>query len=186
MTLGFWFRDYVYIPLGGNRVGKWKLARNLFVVWLLTGLWHGAAWTFVVWGLCYATLIAIEKLVGERLLARMGKWGWLWTFTAVVMLWVLFRSESLGNAWSYWKGMFGAGQGSWVDINVGYQLLEYGGWLTVATALCLDWRHLLSWAKRRLPRASLAAREIGVLVVLMLVVARLANDTFRPFLYFNF
>ena len=93
MSLSSWFRDYVYIPLGGSREGVWKTYRNTFIVWLLTGIWHGANWTFIVWGLGYFVLLCIERLGGWTKGVRYV--GHVYTMAAVVLLWVVFRADSL-------------------------------------------------------------------------------------------
>jgi D-alanyl-lipoteichoic acid acyltransferase DltB (MBOAT superfamily) len=106
ISLGTWFRDYVYFPLGGSRVkSKYRLVFNLFVVWTLTGIWHGANWTFLVWGIMYFFLIALEKLTG--FLKKLGLLGNIYTMLFVIIGWVVYRSNSLEQAWMYIRSMFG-------------------------------------------------------------------------------
>ena len=111
MSLGSWFRDYVYFPLGGSRVGRGRLVLNLAVVWFLTGLWHGANWTFIFWGCLYGVLICFEKMTGwAKRVEASSVLGWLWrpvTLLAVMLGWVLFRAPSLGVAGSHLAAMFG-------------------------------------------------------------------------------
>ena len=108
ISLGTWFRDYVYIPLGGSRVNKPRLVFNLFVVWFLTGVWHGANWTFITWGLMYFVLLSIEKLtVFGKLLEKAKVFNWIYTILFVVCGWVLFRANSITDALIYLKSMFG-------------------------------------------------------------------------------
>ena len=109
ISLGSWFRDYVYIPLGGNRVSKSRNIFNLFVVWGLTGVWHGANWTFIVWGLMYFVLLTFEKLTGfeKRKSKPFMVFRWFYTMFFVIMGWVVFRSNSLTDAFVYMKSMFG-------------------------------------------------------------------------------
>lgn len=108
ISLSTWFRDYVYIPLGGNRCVKWKHVRNITVVWLLTGLWHGAAWTFILWGVWFCLLLLGEKFLWGGVLNKtpaLVRHGY--TMLAVVISWVLFRSVDLPQAWAYLGAMFG-------------------------------------------------------------------------------
>ena len=108
MTLGGWFRDYVYIPLGGSRKGKYRLYLNLFIVWGLTGLWHGAAWNFVAWGLYFGVLIAIEKAGLLVLLEKMHPiFQHMYAFVIIMISWVLFVFEDLSMSFTYLKIMFG-------------------------------------------------------------------------------
>lgn len=128
ISMGTWFRDYVYFPLGGSRVNsKGKLIRNLFVVWALTGLWHGANWTFIVWGILYFVLICIEKFTGIE--KRMGRVvSHIYTMFFVVLGWVLFRADSLLDAGVYIKSMFGLNGNAF--ISGGWNLLsQYGFFL---------------------------------------------------------
>ena len=98
ISLSTWFRDYVYIPLGGNRVNKFKWIRNIILVWLLTGLWHGAAWNFIIWGIYYGLLLLFEKLFLNKLLNKLPSIiNWLYTFIIVMIGWMIFRSNSLNE-----------------------------------------------------------------------------------------
>lgn len=117
ISLGTWFRDYVYIPLGGSRVGKKRLILNLFIVWMLTGIWHGANWTFILWGFMYFILLTAEKLTGfcKQDVKCPGAVKWIYTMFFVVMGWVLFRADSLGSAWEYMKSMFGLAGNAFSD-----------------------------------------------------------------------
>ena len=125
ISLSTWFRDYVYIPLGGSRAGKSAQIRNLFIVWLLTGVWHGANWTFLVWGLYYFVLLVVEKLTG--LAQKSSVLTRLYTLLFVVLGWVLFRAESLPVAGAYLAAMFGFGAG-WFDEVCRYYLAG-GKWV---------------------------------------------------------
>ena len=107
MTLSSWFKNYVYIPLGGSRHGKLRMLFNMFVVWSLTGLWHGAGWNFVLWGLYYFALLAIEKLFLLKFFEKCPVIGWCFTFPAVVTGWVIFASDNLTALKAYLMQMFG-------------------------------------------------------------------------------
>ena len=187
MSLGTWFRDYLYIPLGGSRVSKARLVLNLFVVWLFTGLWHGANLTFVVWGLMYFVLLAFEKLTG--LDKKKGKFleslKWVYTIFFVVMGWVIFRSDSLGNAVSYIGYMFGAGQTPAFDgIFWGY-LGEFGIMLAVAAVCSLP---LAKYVKAKLSKSYVADVLYILCLTLLfaLCISSLISSSYNPFIYFNF
>ena len=126
MTLGRWFREYVYIPLGGNRVGTAKMIRNIFVVWFLTGLWHGAAWNFVAWGLYYGVLLFLEKYLIKKYIDRLPEIvKWLYTILLVMIGWVFFFAPNLGSAFSYIGTMFGVGASGFADATGLYYLGGY-------------------------------------------------------------
>ena len=117
ISLSTWFRDYVYIPLGGNRVNKFKWIRNIILVWLLTGLWHGAAWNFIIWGIYYGLLLLFEKLFLNKLLNKLPSIiNWLYTFIIVMIGWMIFRSNSLNELLLFIKTMFVYKQTDWLTI----------------------------------------------------------------------
>jgi alginate O-acetyltransferase complex protein AlgI len=183
MSLGTWFREYVYIPLGGNRVGVLKHIRNILIVWMLTGLWHGAAWNFVLWGLYYGLLLLFEKYVFSRI--RLPKAiGWVYTTVLVLIGWVLFSSENLTQCISILGAMFGAA-GIHFDQTALYYLTT--GWrLLLVSAVCAT--PLMGFLKEKLlrflpGRALVAIVYIGLLAlsILFLVV-----QNYNPFLYFRF
>ena len=117
ISLSTWFRDYVYIPLGGNRVNKFKWIRNIILVWLLTGLWHGAAWNFIIWGMYYGLLLLFEKLFFDRILKKLPTIiNWLYTFIIVMIGWMIFRSNSLNELLLFIKTMFVYKQTDWLTI----------------------------------------------------------------------
>jgi len=125
ISLGSWFRDYVYIPLGGSRVGPVLLWRNLLVVWALTGLWHGAAWTFVLWGMYFGVLIGLERGSFGRAVERLPVVAQhLYGVLVAVLGWVMFRSESLPQAIDYYRTMFGFGGVSWWDDRASYVIAQ--------------------------------------------------------------
>lgn len=197
ISLSTWFRDYVYIPLGGNRVSRVRWIFNLFAVWLLTGIWHGANWTFVVWGLYYFVFLLLEKLTGfDR---KLGVFSHVYTIFIVLIGWVIFRSESLSQAIQYLGYMFGSGNSSIVD-ELFYYYVSNGKWVLLATTICCI--PLIGFIKSRLS-AGIPAIEsspvkeglllmmdigkivfTGVIFVLSLLVC--VNSTYNPFIYFNF
>lgn len=192
MSLGAWFRDYVYIPLGGNRVSRLVNLRNIFVVWALTGLWHGATWSFVAWGLYYGVLIAVEKSLGDRLDKVWRPLRHAATMIAVVFGWVLFRSETFTHALGYMEAMIGSGGAALFDPRVGHYLLQYRLELVVAIIGSLPVVPRLVDAWHRSQRPALARRvawfgTTAVLgAILVISISYVVSTTFTPFLYFRF
>ena len=185
ISLGSWFRDYVYIPCGGNRTGKWKTIRNLLIVWLLTGIWHGANWTFVLWGLYHGLLLLLEKFVLRPLAEKLP--GFLrhgFTLLLVVIGWVFFFSDSVGMALGWLGRMFDGG--SFLDGAAKYY---WGGaWLVLLVSTLASFpvcsavgSHLL---RRR--RSGLVLSVLWFLLLLLLCIASMMNDTYSTFLYFQF
>ena len=186
ISLSTWFRDYVYIPLGGSRVDrKWKLARNLFVVWLLTGVWHGASWTFVAWGMLYFVLLAAEKFwgVGRGWPALAGH---VYTLVMVNFAWVLFRAEDMGAAARYLAAMFGAN--GWWEPLAGFYFRENIAFLAAALFFAVPtakWLRGKAEASRLAPLWSVLY-ALGLLAVFAVAMAYLVKGTYNPFIYFNF
>lgn len=112
ISLGAWFRDYVYIPLGGNQVRKSRWVFNLSVVWVLTGIWHGANWTFLLWGVAYCIVLLIEKIT--KITEKMGLFSHIYTMLVIILAWVIFRAKNISEAMVYIAEMFGKG-GSFYD-----------------------------------------------------------------------
>lgn len=188
ISLGTWFKEYVYIPLGGNRTGTFATIRNLLIVWGLTGLWHGAAWNFIVWGLYYGVILCMEKYVLKRWLERLpAVVQHIYTMVLVMLGWVLFFSPSLGSALSYMGAMFGAGGAGAVDLTGFYYLKSVLliGIFAGAASTPLPY-HRFS----RMFRARERYRQIlcmAVYVAIFLIsTAYLVNATYNPFLYFRF
>ena len=188
ISLGSWFRDYVYIPLGGSRVGKWKLLRNLLLVWAATGLWHGAAWNFVLWGLFYAVLLIAEKFALLPKLQKHPALGRVYTLLFVLLGFVLFDAPTLSSAGSRIAGLFG-GAGAVAGVQSLYYLKSYAVVLLLAVlgATPLPKRLLARLRKNRVCGVLLDVLEPIVLVALLaLCTAYLIDGSFNPFLYFRF
>lgn len=188
ISLSSWFRDYVYIPLGGNRVGTLKAIRNIFVVWMLTGFWHGAAWNFVFWGLYYGVLLLLEKYVLKGLIGRMPKWaGWLYTILLVMIGWVFFFSSSLQGAFSYIGVMFGHGASALVD-STGLYYLTTNLVLFIIMAFCSTQMVYKAFMKFSVNGQNyrIAIAVVVYTVLFMVCIAYLVNETYNPFLYFRF
>ena len=190
ISLSKWFRDYVYIPLGGSRVSKPRWVLNLFVVWLLTGVWHGANWTFWLWGLYYFVLLVFEKFTGfPRQLARALRHVYALALTAVGM--VIFRAETLPHTARYIANLFGVGASGWTD-NVFPYYLANGKWVLLACAVfslpVLPWlRDLFETGRLRRYRVCYdLARSCAMLALLAVCVAVCAKSAYNPFIYYHF
>ena len=186
MSLGGWFRDYVYIPLGGNRVKPLRYVFNVLAVWALTGLWHGAAWNFVLWGLLFAALLTAEKFLLGKAMAKLP--GWLVRVPILVVLlisFVLFNASSLSQAAADVGGMLGLGDLPAVSAESLYYLRSYGLLLVMAVVGATP---LVKNLALRLEKGkAFALLEPVVLCALLLAVtAFLVGGSFNPFLYFRF
>lgn len=187
ITLGSWFRSYVYIPLGGNRNGNFKTYRNLFITWALTGLWHGASWNFILWGLFFGVLIIIERLGFGKILEKIpSAVSMLYTFVMVLFGWVLFDTDTLADAGRYYAAMFGAG-GSLVDSYARYTIASNAVMLTLCILISggLGSR-LISFCEEKNKRASAVAGVAVKIGGLLICTAYLVGATYNPFLYFRF
>ena len=181
MSLSGWFRDYVYIPMGGNRVKTYRHVINLLTVWALTGLWHGASWNFVLWGLYYGILLLIEKYLLKSALSRLPRaLRHICTLVVVMIGWVFFAFTDLSAAVHYLGALVGV---SGLGGEALYSLLNYGALLVIGGVCCTPvvykYYHRLS---QKLPCLSAAL----AILALLLSVAFLVHDTFNPFLYFRF
>jgi len=187
ITLGSWFREYVYIPLGGNRNGTARTIFNLAVTWALTGFWHGASWNFMLWGIYFGILIILERFVYGKLLAKLPKiLGIFYTFVLVLFGWVLFETATLKDAFNYFKAMFGA-TGTFYDVKATYFLVTYG----VVLVLCIIGSTQLvkkgaEYVTKFSTKLSLSVRPLIQLAIMLLSTAYLVNETYNPFLYFRF
>ena len=183
MSLGSWFRDYVYIPMGGNRVSRGRWVFNILTVWMLTGLWHGASWNFVVWGLMFAVLLLFEKLVPgfQRLPVLLRR---VYVLLAVVISFVIFNAANLTQAGSDIGAMFGFGNIPMVTEESLYYLHSYG--LVFALGI-LGSTPVVKRLAGRIPEKATAILEPVLMLALLLVcTAYLVDGSFNPFLYFRF
>lgn len=190
ISLGTWFREYVYIPLGGNKCPASRHLLNLLIVWSLTGLWHGAQWNFLVWGLYYGVILILERYVWGRALGRLPAFvQHIYTFVLVLIGWVFFFSPSLGEAMDYLGVMFGAGASAWIDRQGFYFLLTH--WLLFLLCVIgsslrgMNILRLLtgSYESRRIRQIAACVVYIGMFLVSL---AFLVPESFHPFLYFRF
>ena len=187
MSLGSWFRDYVYIPLGGNRRGLAVQLRNIAVVWLLTGLWHGASWNFVLWGLYYGVLLVLEKLFLLRWLKKAPALGWVYTCFAVLLGWVLFAFDDLAAGLAFLRVLFGGGAG-FVTETALYQLRANLPLLVLCAVGSTPLLKSLYGKLRQRAGGGLifTADALRVLTLFGLSVAYLISGSYNPFLYFRF
>ncbi|MGO4792341.1 MBOAT family protein [Paenibacillus sp. 2KB_20] len=188
ISLGSWFREYVYIPLGGNRSGFKKQLRNLLIVWFLTGLWHGASWNFIVWGLYFGFFVIIEKLLLLQWLERRSAFvGHVYTLLVVIIGWVLFEMETLSSAWRFIGAMFGFGGHVFADQQALYDL-STNVVLLVVLAFCATPLpgKMLSFIKEKWRIVSMIAVPVIYFLFMVLSTAYLVNATYNPFLYFRF
>ncbi len=189
ITLGTWFRLYVYYPLGGNRKGLPRTIINLAIVWTLTGLWHGASWNFVLWGMYFGVLIIIEKLfLGDILKKIPPAISTIYTFLAVLFGWVLFDTNTLTDAARYLKAMFG-GTGIGIDSLSLYQLSSYFIIMIICIFASTDlFKTFVNGIKeyKITFRAYKISLPIIQVVIMLLCTAYLVDSTYNPFLYFRF
>ena len=191
ISLSTWFRDYVYIPLGGNRKGVLKQLRNMAVVWFLTGLWHGAAWNFVLWGIYYGILLAFEKFVWGKGLAKLPKLvQHLYALLIVVFGFVIFTFDDMAALRTYLTSMLGMAGNPLFGTEVFWYLGNYG---VVLIASCILAFPVYPWLKAKISCMGTAVTTItsalsmlGYMALFLLATAYLVNDTYNPFLYFRF
>ena len=192
ISLSSWFREYVYIPLGGNRRGMPRQLFNILIVWMLTGIWHGAGWNFLLWGLWFALWLILEKLVLGRVLKVLPSMvGRLYTWLVVLVSWVFFAIESGNGAMNYLYVMFGQGAAGLYDSATLFTLLEYRVLLLFAALAATPLAHRLSEAFFRSTGSGVVAvRRVAEKLVLSLLllasIAYIVEASYNPFLYFRF
>ena len=183
MSLGTWFRDYVYIPLGGNRKGLRRQLLNILIVWALTGLWHGANWTFVCWGLYYAAFLMLEKVFLLKPLRRVPALAAVYTLVVAICGWVMFDLPSMSAAVRYYAAMFGGGAGALCKTDLFY-LKSYAPVLLIAAVASTPLGKRLY--DRLGERVKAIVTPVLIAAVLVLSTAYLVDATYNPFLYFRF
>ena len=185
ISLGSWFRDYLYIPLGGNRVSRGRLLLNLMIVWAATGIWHGASWNFLFWGLYYGVLLVFEKLVWGKALAKLpAAIQHIYTLFLVVIGWALFAIEDMGQLGMYLKAMFGLNGAGLAD---GKALYNLGSFLPMLIILAVASTPLASKLWKKLPtKGAQVILPVLLLLGLFFSTAYLVDATYNPFLYFRF
>ncbi|MBQ7385193.1 MAG: MBOAT family protein [Ruminococcus sp.] len=182
ISLGSWFRDYVYIPMGGSRVGKFRMFFNIFVVWMLTGFWHGAAWNFIIWGLYFAVLLIIEKMFILKYLNKSKVLSHIYLLFFVIISFVIFNAASMGEAFSYIGSMFGFGDIPLSSAETLYYLRSYIVVFAVAIIGATPVPKILA----NKAKFTKYVEPLVLLVLLAVCTAYLVDGSFNPFLYFRF
>lgn len=192
ITLGAWFRDYIYIPAGGSRVGKARLVLNLLLVWALTGIWHGSAWNFVFWGLGYFVVITFEKFTGlpEKITSKVGKFIYrIGMLLFINFQWVIFRSDSLVNGLRFIKRMFSCEANPLADARTLFLLKDYGVFIIFAIILSFP---IVPWFEKKWESNEKVYNVIQTIIVLIVVLLFMWSLSFvvsglnNPFAYANF
>ncbi|MBE6676518.1 MAG: MBOAT family protein [Ruminococcaceae bacterium] len=189
MSLGSWFRDYLYIPLGGNRVPKWRWLINIFAVWMFTGFWHGASWNFIIWGLFFGVLLVIEKFFLLKYLEKSRVLSRVYILFAVITSFIVFQIPTMGEAFTYIGGLFGAGGIPFASAETLYFLRNYAVLLILAlvgaTPLVKSLATKLS-ISAKLGKVVNVLEPIMLVCLLVVVTAFLVDSSSNPFLYFRF
>ncbi len=190
ISLGSWFRDYVYIPLGGNRKGKKRMYLNLFIVWMLTGLWHGASWNFVLWGLYFGILIIIEKAFLLFWLSRAPRWmRHVYTIILLLIGWGLFAFEDFHQLINYLTVLFGLRNATWVNQETLYYLSQNIILFVLLTIASTPMIRLIGQKLFNSPYGSVIKAFIVPMICLLILIAStayLVDSSYNPFLYFRF
>ncbi len=191
ISLSTWFRDYVYIPLGGSRVKRIINIRNILIVWLLTGIWHGAAWNFVLWGLYFGILLVIEKFVLKKYMEKWPTWvRHLYACFFILIGWLIFAFDDMSLLTSYAEKMFGIGSHGILDSTFVFYLKNYFIIILVAFIFSIP---VYPWIKEKLSHKKVYYSAFGFvlillvyLLLLLVVISYLVADSYNPFLYFRF
>jgi len=190
ISLGTWFRDYVYIPLGGNRVSLLKWIRNVIIVWFLTGFWHGAHWNFIIWGLYFAILMIIEKLILRKYLDKIPViLARLYTLFFILISFVIFNADGIKSSLNILSGMLGLNSVPCINSYTLYYLKSYFIILIISiiASISLGSKIVVRLGKNKAAQLIVSILEpIGLLLLLILVTAYLVDGSFNPFLYFRF
>lgn len=191
ISLGTWFKEYVYIPLGGNRVGRTKQIRNILIVWTLTGIWHGASWNFCIWGIYFGVILIIEKLWLNKYLNRLPAAArHIYTMFLVLVSWVIFAFDSMDTGIIYIKSMFGIGASGILDTSGMYILNSYKILLLILVLACTHYpAFICGKIIERCGRESVLSAILTnavIIAVFVMSVAFIVDASYNPFLYFRF
>ncbi len=189
MTLSSWFRDYVYIPLGGNKKGVLKQIRNILIVWSLTGLWHGASWNFIVWGLYFGILLILEKFILKKYFSNVPKFiKGIYTLFLVMISFVIFQGDSLSSAFNIIKGLFGLNGELFINNVTLYYLKGYVLFIVLGVIGATNYvKNLVIKISNGKGKKIINILEpIYLLILLIIVTMYLIDSSYNPFLYFRF
>lgn len=188
ISLGTWFKEYVYVPLGGNRKGQLRQMFNIFIVWGLTGLWHGASWNFLYWGLYFAVLLIIEKLFLQKYIEKLPAiFQHIYALIFIFGGWTIFAFPDLSLGKTYYKAMLGLGAGGIINTHTITLLWQNASILVIALIACTRLPQKLAAKLCRKQEALLeAGKLLWMVIIFLLSIAYLVNDSYNPFLYFRF
>ena len=189
MTLGSWFRDYVYIPLGGNKKGVLKQIRNILIVWSLTGLWHGASWNFIVWGLYFGILLILEKFILKKYFSNVPKFiKGIYTLFLVMISFVIFQGDSLSSAFNIIKGLFGLNGELFINNVTLYYLKGYVLFIVLGVISSTNYvkNLVIKISNGKGKKIINILDPIYLLILLIIVTMYLIDSSYNPFLYFRF
>ena len=195
MSLSSWFRDYVYIPLGGSRVSKWKVYRNILIVWSLTGFWHGASWTFLAWGFYYGVIILMEKAFLGKMIDKLWRpVQHIYTILLFMIGWVFFRADNFSYSFDFLQTMFNF-KGDLIDATTLLYLYEYGMIFIIGILFVMPVVPFIQnkWEERKQEKGWNMGTFLGevfayalLFVILIIVTTELVSSTYNPFIYFRF
>ena len=189
MTLSSWFRDYVYIPLGGNKKGVLKQIRNILIVWSLTGLWHGASWNFIVWGLYFGILLILEKFILKKYFSNVPKFiKGIYTLFLVMISFVIFQGDSLSSAFNIIKGLFGLNGELFINNVTLYYLKGYVLFIVLGVIGATNYvkNSVIKISNSKNKKIINILEPIYLLILLIIVTMYLIDSSYNPFLYFRF
>ena len=190
ISLSTWFKDYVYIPLGGNRVGRYKQIRNILIVWLLTGIWHGANWTFLIWGLLFGIILIIEKIWLNKFMEKLPSFiRRIYVLFIVMILFIIFSSDNMSVALTNIKGLFGMNGEAFVNDYTLHYLKSYLPVLIIALLGSTPFIKILIDKLRKnkyVNNIINIIEPILIVVILVVVTSYLIDNSYNPFLYFRF
>ena len=189
MTLSSWFRDYVYIPLGGNKKGVLKQIRNILIVWSLTGLWHGASWNFILWGLYFGILLILEKFILKKYFSNVPKFiKGIYTLFLVVISFVIFQGDNLSNDFNIIKGLFGLNGELFINNVTLYYLKGYVFFIVLGVIISTNYVNnlVIKISNGKGKKIINILEPIYLLILLIIVTMYLIDSSYNPFLYFRF
>ena len=188
ITLGTWFKDYIYIPLGGNRVGKIKWLRNILIVWFLTGLWHGAAWNFILWGVLYGVLLVIEKIGLLKVLEKIPSVISSAYVTLITIIgFIIFSGSSVSEILNNIGGIFGIGVSKFADLESLYCLKNYAAIFIIAIIGATPiMKNIVSKISKKVSKLVNVIEPVFLTTLLIVCISYLVDGSFNPFLYFRF